>query len=228
PSPPRRSSDLELMLPFDVAPRLGRQQILRVLDVADTARVNLIPTEALVGASNVRLELAARHRRTIVRTRKARTQDERCGTEPLSKGACRKDCHGRAPADSWHDPSEARVIAKSAECAATCCSRLKCIVAPSRPTTVRGRITDATIDAKTREETGRFECGETSVRCRPGVGRDPGKKRGAMRAEAYRGRGAVSLLPALRTVRAVLPHTALRSVVIYIEIGAQERELAIG
>src|SRR5690606_6584611 len=45
---------------------------------------------------------------------------------------------------------------------------------------------------------------------------------------AYRGRGAVSLLPALRTVRAVLPHTALRSVVIYIEIGAQERELAIG
>src|SRR5690606_41952554 len=44
----------------------------------------------------------------------------------------------------------------------------------------------------------------------------------------YRGRGAVSLLPALRTVRAVLPHTALRSVVIYIEIGAQERELAIG
>src|SRR5690606_34613152 len=55
-----------------------------------------------------------------------------------------------------------------------------------------------------------------------GVGRDPGNKRRAMRAEAYRGRGAVSLLPALRTVRAVLPHTALRSVVIYIEIGAQE------
>src|SRR5690606_3885769 len=45
---------------------------------------------------------------------------------------------------------------------------------------------------------------------------------------AYRGRGAVSLLPALRTVRAVLPHTALRSVVIYIEIGVQERELARG
>src|SRR5690606_30886576 len=44
----------------------------------------------------------------------------------------------------------------------------------------------------------------------------------------YRGRGAVSLLPALRTVRAVLPHTALRSVVIYIEIGVQERELARG
>src|SRR5690606_40501268 len=81
---PRRPQHKELMLPFDVAPRLGRQQILRVLDVADTARVNLIPTEALVGASNVRLELAARHRRTIVRTRKARTQDERCGTEPLS------------------------------------------------------------------------------------------------------------------------------------------------
>src|SRR5690606_32867699 len=54
------------------------------------------------------------------------------------------------------------------------------------------------------------------------------RTRRAMRAEAYRGRGAVSLLPALRTVRAVLPHTALRSVVIYIEIGAQERELAIG
>src|SRR5690606_4306762 len=45
---------------------------------------------------------------------------------------------------------------------------------------------------------------------------------------AYRGRGAASLLPALRTVRAVLPHTALRSVVIYIEIGVQERELARG
>ena len=29
-----------------------------------------------------------------------------------------------------------------------------------RPTTVRRKITDATIDAKTREETGRFECGE--------------------------------------------------------------------
>src|SRR5690606_4669025 len=50
----------------------------------------------------------------------------------------------------------------------------------------------------------------------------------AHRISADRGRGAVSLLPALRTVRAVLPHTALRSVVIYIEIGAQERELAIG
>src|SRR5690606_35795732 len=54
------------------------------------------------------------------------------------------------------------------------------------------------------------------------------QERRATAREAYRGRGAVSLLPALRTVRAVLPHTALRSVVIYIEIGAQERELAIG
>src|SRR5690606_35180125 len=52
--------------------------------------------------------------------------------------------------------------------------------------------------------------------------------RSARRVFAYRGRGAVSLLPALRTVRAVLPHTALRSVVIYIEIGVQERELARG
>src|SRR5690606_22399934 len=73
---------------------------------------------------------------------------------------------------------------------------------------------------------GAFECGGTKVRCRPGVGRDPGREAARhARASAYRGRGAVSLLPALRTVRAVLPHTALRSVVIYIEIGAQEREL---
>src|SRR5690606_11672120 len=63
---------------------------------------------------------------------------------------------------------------------------------------------------------------------RSGGGRSPGFTRMARHVFAYRGRGAVSLLPALRTVRAVLPHTALRSVVIYIEIGAQERELAIG
>src|SRR5690606_28705072 len=85
-----------------------------------------------------------------------------------------------------------------------------------------------TTNAKNREETGRLQFAETQRHRRPGGGRDPGKKRRARRAEAYRGRGAVSLLPALRTVRAVLPHTALRSVVIYIEIGAQERELAIG
>src|SRR5690606_40349877 len=36
-----------------------------------------------------------------------------------------------------------------------------------RPTTVRRKITDATIDAKTREETGRFECGGTYGPCRP-------------------------------------------------------------
>src|SRR5690606_7661483 len=36
-----------------------------------------------------------------------------------------------------------------------------------RPTTVRRKITDATIDAKTREETGRFECGGTEGPCRP-------------------------------------------------------------
>src|SRR5690606_15939609 len=65
----------------------------------------------------------------------------------------------------------------------------------------------------------------SSSRRRPGSRR---RKGAPLRANAYRGRGAVSLLPALRTVRAVLPHTALRSVVIYIEIGAQERELAIG
>src|SRR5690606_2399333 len=62
----------------------------------------------------------------------------------------------------------------------------------------------------------------------PGEAGIQARTRRAMRADAYRGRGAVSLPPALRTVRAVLPHTALRSVVIYIEIGAQERELAIG
>src|SRR5690606_434079 len=63
---------------------------------------------------------------------------------------------------------------------------------------------------------------------RSGGGRSPGFPRMARRSCVYRGRGAVSLLPALRTVRAVLPHTALRSVVIYIEIGVQERELARG
>jgi hypothetical protein len=35
------------------------------------------------------------------------------------------------------------------------------------------------ISAKNREKTGRFECGETQVPCRPGLGRDPGKRRGA-------------------------------------------------
>src|SRR5690606_31079638 len=63
---------------------------------------------------------------------------------------------------------------------------------------------------------------------RSGGGRSPGLCAHGAPLVAYRGRGAVSLLPALRTVRAVLPHTALRSVVIYIEIGVQERELARG
>src|SRR5690606_38745610 len=63
-----------------------------------------------------------------------------------------------------------------------------------------------------------------SSRRRPGSR----QKRRAMRAEAYRGRGAVSLLPALRTVRAVLPHTVVLSLVIYIEIDAQQRKLATG
>ena len=35
------------------------------------------------------------------------------------------------------------------------------------------------------------------------------------------------MLPALRTVRAVFPHTALQSVVIYIEIGVPRRGLAV-
>src|SRR5690606_11479669 len=82
--------------------------------------------------------------------------------------------------------------------------------------------------AHRHEKAARSEFGETQLHRRPGVGRDPGKNATRHTCEAYRGRGAVSLLPALRTVRAVLPHTALRSVVIYIEIGAQERELAIG
>src|SRR5690606_35139370 len=63
---------------------------------------------------------------------------------------------------------------------------------------------------------------------RSGGGRSPGRCAHGAPFFVYRGRGAVSLLPALRTVRAVLPHTALRSVVIYIEIGVQERELARG
>src|SRR5690606_2103927 len=65
----------------------------------------------------------------------------------------------------------------------------------------------------------------SSSRRRPGSRRRQGAP---PRADAWRGPGAVSLLPVLRTVRGVLSHTALRSVVIYIETGAQERELAIG
>src|SRR5690606_2766618 len=101
-------------------------------------------------------------------------------------------------------------------------------VMPSRAHGLRPTPERRSSVAHRHEKAARFEFGEAQLHRRPGGGRDPGKKRRARRAEAYRGRGAVSLLPALRTVRAVLPHTALRSVVIYIEIGAQERELAIG
>src|SRR5690606_2036334 len=107
-----------------------------------------------------------------------------------------------------------------------------CLTATQLPSTTRSWL------ASTRTSTALIRCplGRTDPGLAPGrrrtssLRRRPESRLPAHGAPlfAYRGRGAVSLLPALRTVRAVLPHTALRSVVIYIEIGVQERELARG
>ena len=96
---PRRTQQIELMLPLDAAPRLRGQPEFGVLDLADATGCDLAPTKTLILLRRIGFELAIRDRLICAGIAERREHHERRRDECSPKRAGCKCVHDRSPAE---------------------------------------------------------------------------------------------------------------------------------